>query len=103
MTVTVCHYPPQCSKYNPIERRLFSQISMNWAGIPLNTLEVMLSYIRGTKTDTGLIVEAFLLEGTYMQGERASEKEIRRLALLPHSVCPEWNYTVMPHADFTIA
>src|SRR5262249_6542075 len=48
LTVTVCHYPPGCSKWNPIERRLFSQISMNWEGKPLRSLAVMLAYIRGT-------------------------------------------------------
>jgi hypothetical protein len=54
LTVTVCHYPPGCSKWNPVERRLFSQISINWAGRPLRTLEIMLGYIRGTTTSTGL-------------------------------------------------
>ena len=48
LTVTVCHYPPGCSKWNPVEHRLFSQISCNWAGKPLRTLEMMLGYIRGT-------------------------------------------------------
>ena len=56
LTVTVCHYPPGCSKWNPVEHRLFSQISTNWAGKPLRSLEVMLGYIRGTTTRTGLLI-----------------------------------------------
>src|SRR6202007_2085013 len=58
LTVTVCHYPTGCSKWNPIERRLFSHISINWAGKPLRTLGIMLGYIRGTTTATGLKVQA---------------------------------------------
>jgi hypothetical protein len=65
LTVTVCHYPPGCSKWNPIEHRLFSYISLNWAGRPLRTLEIMLGYIRGTTTATGLSVKAFLQRGSY--------------------------------------
>jgi hypothetical protein len=99
LTVTVCHYPPRCSKYNPIERRLFSRISANWAGKPLRTLEVMLALIRGTRTETGLTVEASLLEGPYKKGERVSEKDIAQLALQPHVVCPAWNYTISPRTS----
>lgn len=96
LTVTVCHYPPNCSKYNPIERRLFSHISMNWAGKPLVNLEVMLAYIRGTKTATGLAVEASFLGGEFKKGERVSKKELNKLALRPHEQCPAWNYTIVP-------
>ena len=54
--VTVCHYPSGCSKWNPIEHRLFSHISMNWAGVPLRTFETMLRYIAGTVTKAGLLI-----------------------------------------------
>ena len=63
LSVTVCHYPTGCSKWNPIEHRLFSQISLNWAGKPLRTFETMLGYIRGTTTTTGLRVTASLPRG----------------------------------------
>jgi hypothetical protein len=96
LSVTVCHYPPGCSKYNPVERRLFSHISNNWAGKPLRTLETMLGYIRGTTTETGLVVEAFLVTEDFPTGERVSAGDMRRLALAPHSENPEWNYTVTP-------
>src|SRR5262245_5529763 len=69
LEVTVCHYPPGCSKWNPVEHRLFSEISKNWAGKPLRTLEVMLGYIRGTTTTTGLRVRAQLDEGIYRKGQ----------------------------------
>ena len=99
LTVTVCHYPPRCSKFNPVERRLFSHISMNWAGKPLLTLDLMLGYIRGTTTETGLTVEAFLLEGDFHLGEKVSKKEMGRLALQPHQSDSAWNYTITPRWD----
>jgi len=58
IAVTVCHYPTGCSKWNPIEHRLFSQVSRNWAGVPLRTWETVLAFIRGTTTTTGLVVQA---------------------------------------------
>jgi hypothetical protein len=64
LEVTVCHYPPGCSKWNPVEHRLFGEISKNWAGRPLRTLEIMLGYIRDTTTTTSLRVTAHLDEGT---------------------------------------
>jgi Rhodopirellula transposase DDE domain len=99
LEVTVCHYPPGCSKYNPVERRLFSQISMNWAGKPLTSLEVMLGYIRGTTTAPGLTVEAFLLEGEYATGKKVPEAQFRRLAVRAHATCPKLNYTISPRGE----
>lgn len=96
LSVTVCHYPTGCSKWNPIERRLFSQISINWAGKPLRSLDIMLGYIRGTTTTTGLKVEAELDEGTYRKGDKFDKEEMERLNLKPHDVCPFWNYTLSP-------
>jgi transposase len=96
LTVTVCHYPPGCSKYNPVERRLFSQISLNWEGKPLRSLGIMLGYIRGTTTTTGLRVKAHLDEDTYRKGQKVSREDMDRLSLKPHDVCPEWNYTLSP-------
>lgn len=96
LTVTVCHYPTGCSKWNPVEHRLFSYISTNWEGKPLRTLEVMLGYIRGTSTATGLSVKAFLDEGFYARGRRVTGKDIDGLKLKAHTVCPKWNYTLHP-------
>jgi hypothetical protein len=96
LTVTVCHYPTGCSKWNPVEHRLFSFISKNWEGKPLRTLEVMLGYIRGTSTVTGLSVKAFLDQGFYARGQKVTRENIEGLRLKAHSVCPKWNYTLHP-------
>ena len=97
LRVTVCHFPTRCSKWNPVEYRLFSHISMNWAGKPLRTLDVMLAYIRGTRTTAGLSVRAYRLEGEYLTARKVSTSELEELSLRPHSVCPDWNYTIEPH------
>lgn len=97
LTVVVAHYPTGCSKWNPIEHRLFSQISQNWAGIPLRSFETVLNYIRGTTTQTGLTVRASLLEGEYAKGQKISDKQMRQLNIEFAEVCPRWNYTLRPH------
>ncbi len=97
LTVTVCHYPPGASKWNPIEHRLFSEISKNWAGQPLDSYETMLNYIQTTRTKTGLIVKAKLLEGDYPIGVSVSKEEMARINLRFHTVLPQWNYTIMPN------
>jgi len=96
LTITVCHYPPGCSKWNPIEHRLFSEISKNWSGKPLRTLEIMLGYIRGTTTVTGLTVKARLDEGMYRKGQKVTSEGLKKLKLEPHSTHPRWNYTIRP-------
>jgi hypothetical protein len=99
LTVTVCHYPPGCSKWNPIEYRLFSQISMNWEGKPLRSLSVMLGYIRGTTTTTGLTVTAALDEATYRKGQKVTTEDIKQLSIQHHDAQPQWNYTISPRTE----
>jgi len=94
--VMVCHYPTGASKWNPIEHRLFSYISLNWAGKPLRSFETMLAYIRGTTTETGLKVQAFFLDREYEKGVRISDKEMAALRLERRIVCPNWNYVIKP-------
>ena len=94
LEVTVCHYPPGASKWNPIEHLLFSQISKNWAGEPLITLETMLNFIRTTKTGTGLRVRATLMKGTYPKGLKPTAAQMAVLPLHPHDILPDWNYTL---------
>jgi len=96
LRVTVCHYPTRCSKWNPVEYRLFAPISLNWAGKPLRSLDLMLGYIRGTKTNTGLTVKARLLPGEYPTARKVTKKELDELSLRPHATCPYWNYTLEP-------
>jgi hypothetical protein len=97
LTVTVCHYPPGTSKWNPIEHRLFSEISKNWAGRPLQSYETMLNYLRTTKTKTGLSVRAACLDGHYPIGMRISKEEMGKLNLRFHTGLPQWNYTISPN------
>jgi hypothetical protein len=96
LTVTISHYPPGCSKWNPVEYRLFSHISINWAGQPLRNLDVMLAFIRGTTTAAGLKVEARLDQEIYRKGRKVTERQQEELALSAHNVCPRWNYTLSP-------
>jgi len=98
LTVIVSHYPPGCSKWNPVEYRLFSQISINWAGQPLRSLDVMLALIRGTTTTTGLKVQAYLDQGIYRRGRKVTDKQMEELMLSRHDVCPRWNYTLAPRS-----
>lgn len=94
--VTVCHYPTGASKWNPIEHRLFGPISVNWAGQPLRSLEVMQGWIRGTTTEGGLAVTTSLDERAYPKRVRASREQMERLDLQRHETCPKWNYTISP-------
>ena len=96
LTVTICHYPTGCSKYNPIEHRLFSYISSNWAGVPLRTFDTVLNFIRGTVTTTGLKVEAYLNDKIYEKGLKVTDAEMSELNLVRSEVCPQWNYTIQP-------
>jgi hypothetical protein len=96
LTVMVCHYPTGASKWNPIEHRLFGPISINWAAKPLRTFETMLACIRGTTTQTGLQVSAFLVEKVYARGVKITDEVMQTLNLTRHATCPNWNYTIHP-------
>lgn len=96
LTVTVCHYPTGASKWNPIEHRLFSEISKTWAGCPLRSFDDVLRYIRDTKTQTGLTVQAHLVTQTYERGAKAPDEQMDALSIQSHDVCPKWNYTIHP-------
>ncbi|MGH2461751.1 MAG: ISAzo13 family transposase, partial [Chloroflexota bacterium] len=96
LTVRVCHYPTGCSKWNPIEHRLFGPSSLNWAGKPLRTWDTMLASVRGTTTTTGLAVQAFLHDKLYETGRRVTEAVMQTLNLEHHPLCPHWNYTLRP-------
>jgi len=96
LSFTVCHYPTGASKWNPVEHRLFSHISHNWAGVPLRTVDTMLACLRGTRTETGLRVTAHHLDRTYEARIKVSEREMKGLSLERHDVCPKWNYTIHP-------
>lgn len=94
LTVTVCHYPPGASKWNPIEHHLFSHISHNWAGQPLQSYETVVKYVRTTTTSCGLRVTARLVQKHYDKGEEISQAQMGKLVLTPHKTLPTWNYTL---------
>jgi len=86
LEVTVCHYPTGTSRYNPIEHRLFSEISKNWAGEPLKDYETMLKYISTTKTATGLTVNSVLDKTEYEKGIKISKKEMNKISIKYHKI-----------------
>ncbi len=102
LEVTVCHYPTGASKWNPIEHRLFGPISVNWAAQPLLTFDKMLALIRGTMTETGLKIEAFLVDKVYATGLKVTDAVMNSLNLVHHTVCPNWNYTLRPCSMGTV-
>ena len=94
--VTVCHYPPGASKWNPIEHRLFSEISKNWRGTPLVDYETVYKYTASTKTTTGLETNAIMVGKQYQKGLKASKEDIKKLNIKRHELNPSWNYTLSP-------
>jgi len=98
LVITVTHYPPGASKWNPIDHRMFSLISGNWAGEPLVSYEKMLQYIRATRSATGFHCRAVLDTHEYRTGGRVTPAAKAGVKLQPRPVLPEWNYTICPHA-----
>ncbi|MHA1147980.1 MAG: ISAzo13 family transposase [Promethearchaeota archaeon] len=96
LNVHVCHYPSGASKYNPIERKLFSFISKNWAGEPLISYEKALGFISSTKTEGGLEVSASLVEKEYETGIKVSNEQMASLNIKHAKTCPQWNYCIRP-------
>lgn len=99
LEVIICHYPTGASKWNPIEHRLFSEISKNWAGKPLQTFQTMLNYIQDTTTATGLKVNAHLVERVFDKGIKYDPQERDNLNLQRCRTCPTWNYILRPRAS----
>jgi len=97
LEITVCHFPPGTSKWNKIEHRLFSQITKNWRGRPLETYSIIVSLIASTKTTTGLKVNAAIDKNIYETGIKVSKKDFDEINLYPHKFHGEdWNYTIKP-------
>ncbi|WP_446447195.1 ISAzo13 family transposase [Streptomyces hydrogenans] len=102
LEITVCHMPPGTSKWNKIEHRLFSHISMNWRGRPLTSHDVIVNSIKATTTRTGLRVHAELDPGTYDTGIKVSDTDIDALPMQRHRFHGDWNYTLRPQHHDTI-
>ncbi len=94
--VTVCHFPAGASKWNPIEHRLFSEISKNWAGRPLVNFGTIEKYIKTTSTVSGLTVKACLFARQFEKGVKISDEQMDLLRIEKHSILPKWNYTIRP-------
>jgi len=96
LEITVAHFPPGTSKWNKIEHRLFSFITMNWRGRPLTSYRVMVQLIANTTTTKGLKVNAELDEGYYPTGIKISDKELAAVPLTRNEFHGDWNYIVHP-------
>jgi hypothetical protein len=94
--VTVCHYPPGTSKWNKIEHRMFSFISLNWQGVPLENYATVVNLIAGTRTRGGLRVSARLDSKVYEKGKKVEEELLAKIPLQRHNTNPQWNYTILP-------
>jgi hypothetical protein len=98
LEITVCHFPPGTSKWNKIEHRLFSHVTMNWRGRPLTSHEVVVQTIAATTTRTGLTVHAELDPGRYPDGVKVSDAQMAALPISRHPFHGDWNYTLYPTA-----
>jgi hypothetical protein len=94
--IRVCHFPPGTSKWNKIEHRMFSFVSLNWRGKPLETLEVIINLIAATKTNTGLKLYAQLDDRTYERGLDITDEQLAAVNITRHAFHGDWNYTITP-------
>jgi transposase len=101
LEITCCHFPPGTSKWNKVEHRLFSHITMNWRGRPLTSHDVVINSIAATTTRTGLTVQARLDDGTYPTGVKVSSAQLAALPVSRHPFHGDWNYTLHPAAVHT--
>ena len=99
LPITVCHYPPGTSKWNKIEHRMFSHISMNWAGQPLVSYEAVVNLIGATTTRKGLKIQARLDTKAYATKIKISNQQMKMVSLTPHATHPKWNYTIIGKAN----
>ena len=96
LVITVCHMPPGTSKWNKIEHRLFSFITMNWRGKPLTTYRTVVELIAATTTRTGLTVKADLDQGSYPIGVKVTDADLAAVPLQRHTWHGDWNYSILP-------
>lgn len=96
LSVSVCHFPPGTSKWNKIEHRMFSHISMNWRGKPLTSHEVIVNLIANTTTRQGLEIQAELDTNTYAKGIKVTDTELNNINLIKADFHGEWNYSILP-------
>ena len=96
LQIRVCHFPPGTSKWNKIEHRMFSFVSLNWRGKPLESLEVIINLIAATTTSTGLKLYAQLDQRTYARGIEITDQQLASVNITRHTFHGDWNYTINP-------
>lgn len=96
LEISVSHYPTGASKWNPVEHRMFSEISKNWAGTPLESFDIMRNFINDTDTDTGLQIKAYFDEREYAKGIKVSDEEFKSINISKNKELGNWNYTIKP-------
>jgi transposase len=99
LEISVCHFPPGTSKWNKIEHRMFSQISKNWRGKPLESMAVIVNLIAATTTRTGLAIQCQLDSSQYPKGIKISDKELASVNMIGDAFHPNWNYSILPSND----
>jgi hypothetical protein len=97
LNIYVSHFPPGTSKWNKIEHRMFSFISMNWRGKPLSSLEIIVNLIANTSTKSGLTIKAEVSSKMYATGEKVPDETLAAINMKKHEFHPEWNYVVIPN------
>ena len=96
MEIHVCHFPPGTSKWNKIEHRMFSFITMNWRGKPLTTLETIINLIGNTKTKNGLKIKVGVDKRKYIKGKKISNQDFESIRIKRCNFHGEWNYVIKP-------
>jgi hypothetical protein len=92
----VCHYPPGTSKWNKIEHKLFCHITRNWQGVPLETLEIVVSLVGNTRTTSGLEVHAWIDAKNYEKARKVTDEELAEVIIHRNKYHGEWNYQIHP-------
>ncbi len=103
LVIHVCHFPPGTSKWNKIEHRMFSFVSLNWRGRPLESLQVIIDLIGSTTTSTGLKVYARLDQGAYVKGIKVTDAELAAVNIVRDKFHPDWNYEIRPRAALILS
>jgi transposase len=101
MTLELCHYPPGTSKWNKIEHRLFCHITRNWQGVPLETMDIVVSLIGSTQTKEGLEVHAWLDEANYQKAKTITDTQLSEVCIRRNTFHGEWNYEILPNTNST--
>ncbi len=96
LNIRVCHFPPGTSKWNKIEHRMFSFVSLNWRGRPLESLEIVINLIAATTTNTGLQIHARLDDSTHERGIEVTDEQLAAVNITQHTFHGDWNYTITP-------